>query len=191
MRKVTRISVALGTSAAMLSLAAIPASAAEGDADSKASITVESGPLSISVPGEATSVVSEFGDKLGRTATITLPNVAVTDHRSTDKDWNVSVTLTDFAPEDGLKSEGGEPLTAIKANGAQYRIDSFSHLGASVALSQDSVKLIQADGARAAGTLTAQVEGNNVTSWNALVDVAVPANVLMSNYAATLTHSVY
>lgn len=199
MRKVTRISLALGSSAALLSLAALPASALEGDelqppVSVRPEITVPRGPLSISIPTDSapTVSVSDFDANLARTAAITVPGVAVTDHRATDRPWNVSVTLTDFGPVDPTKeSEGGKALSPISAQGAVYRIVNAEVAGAGNGLTANSVKLVENAEKIAAGTFSAGIEGNNVASWNAVVDVSVPANILMSDYVATLTHSVY
>ena len=194
MRKFTRISLALGSSVAMLSLAALPASAAEGDtrvAGFGATIEVPTGPIKIAVDGVDTSVnfvFGEIGDKA--TATIAVPKVTVTDMRASSEGWNVTVSMTDFT------ASGNDP---IQAGGTEYQPGEVVGAGDMTADSVDRT-LVQAEaespeeGTAASGEYvvkTTHAVGNNRASWSPTVTVPVLSNVLNGQYTATLYHSVY
>lgn len=189
MRKAPRISLALFTSAALLGLAAVPASAAEGEtqesisAGSSANIEVQGGEIAISVLPTLES--TEL--KPGEDAEFTVPTVTVTDERAGLIDWNVSVTLTDFATDViGAKT--------IQAAGATYSPvqSSLTKSGTAEVVAQEVVLAGDAGKGAADGAVVASgVRGNNTAGWTADLTVPVPADALAGTYSAVLTHSVY
>ena len=185
MRKVTRISVALGTSAAMLSLAAIPASADEaevsGTADYTATIEVAGGGIGIAV-GPAV----EAGEFIpGKQALVSVPGVAVTDDRATVGGWTVSASLSDFASE-------VEHSLPIPAAGATYQVeqDTISRTGAGTSTLTADEATFGAENELATVLTVSGIRGVNTAAWNATVRVTVPQDALAGSYVATLTHSV-
>lgn len=179
MRKATRVSLALGTSAALLTLAAFPASAEEKASD--ATIEVQAGPLGIAV----TPVLDPLELTPGTDAEFDIPTVSVTDNRAGTDNWTTQVSLTDFTNTDVLDAK---PITVA---GATYTVtpDSLDHDGTITSLtSTDAVWTSAAD--ELAAVTAAGVEGNNTASWDASLIVKVPASALAGEYTATLTHSV-
>lgn len=179
MRKATRISLALGTSAALLSLSALPASADEKD--SSATIQVQGGSLSIVVnPALGLQELTP-----GQMATFVVPEVAVTDNRAGLVGWTAQVSLTDFTAE---TVPGARAITPAAAT---YTVapDTLKHTGIIADLAATDVAWTGADEDRAAVAAT-RVEGNNAASWDASLSVDVPAAALAGEYTAVLTHSV-
>ena len=198
MRKVTRISLALGTSAAMLSLAALPASADGEDgipstetpapAAVTATVAVPNNGMSISVENAPAKVDFVF-DGVGNdgSAEISVPGVTVTDLRAGELGWAVSVDLANFSNEAGKE---------ISTAGAAYTAGNPNILGKTgIHKWGENVKFVAATPAgepnRAADAVTVEsVTGNNTATWDAVLRIPVPSTVLAGTYAATLTHSV-
>lgn len=193
MRKVTRYSLALGTSVAMLSLAAFPASADEGDipapapAAVTATVAVPNNGMSISVKSAPAHVDFVF-DGVGKdgSATISIPGVTVQDLRAGELGWAVSVELGNFR-----NAAGKEISTATAAytasNTGIVGLTSIPVWGSERTFSEAAPEGVN----RAAGVVTVEsVTGNNEASWDAILSIPVPSTVLAGTYAATLTHSV-
>lgn len=186
MRKTTRLSLALVTSAAMVGLAALPASAVDGDESvppvlTQATIEVKGGLLGISVAPALAPVTDLIP---GSEAVFSVPDVAVTDHRAVEGSWNVSVALTDFTTD--VKAAKNIP-----AAGSSYTIveDSLAKAGTTGELVSTKAEWTLASQELPAVSAPG-VHGNNTADWDATLTVPVPSDALAGNYQATLTHSV-
>ena len=185
MRNLTRISLALGTSTALLGLAAFPA-AADSEAGSSATIQVEGGSLHIS----AQPATDPKSLKPGTTAEFVIP-VEVTDERAGEVEWNVSVTVDDF------KLTGRE-VEVIPAAGATYTPSQPAvTAGVATLVAAQTVPLERDSAAgpaptnRASGVVGAtQVHGNNTAAWKAQLSIPVPGSALQGDYTTVVTHSV-
>ncbi|MFJ7750872.1 hypothetical protein ACIQXM_13060 [Arthrobacter sp. NPDC097144] len=195
MRKATRISLALGTSAALLSLSALPASAADAGLiaanDSHATIEVSAtGSLTMDV---ATTPIDDIALKPGAQSGFTAPIVTVTDNRSWITGWNTTVKMTKFVIFDdlGAPAEEEDPRESIIPTDLAYHVEDFIPTG-------DVRGEIKSDGAKIAELNQEQdvvkVEspyGDNAAKWTPSVSFKVPTNALVGKYTATLTHSLY
>lgn len=184
MRKATRISLTLGVSAALLSTAAIPASAAEEDLNrSSATIEVQGGSLGITV----VQALESTKLKPNTLATFAVPGVAVTDDRAVLGGWSVSVSLSDFTTE----VAGAKPIPAA---GATYSAaeESLDHTGTIDSLVSALVTLAGDSEATSPekAVVASDIRGNNTAEWDATLSVPVPDDALAGIYSATLTHSV-
>lgn len=172
MRKLSRFSLAIAASATLVGSIALPASAAPVTDTTDTTVTVSAGVLGIAAPATATlpAVVP------GKTTTVALDEVVVTDLRAGEAGWVTSVILTD------LTGTGG----TIPASAASYTTDVANKSG-TVTLAETS----SSDLSVLAPVQTASaVTGNHTATWNADLNLAAPADALAGEYTATLTHSV-
>lgn len=184
MRKATRISLALVTSAAMVGLAALPASAAEEDGtvpvstEASATIEVEGGELSISV---ASNVAAEAALEPGTKAEIAIPPLTVTDTRASVADWTVRVALSDFT-----SANADAPDALIPAVGATYLTAAPTFTGT---VTPAPVGGEFAEAGEVIALAATAVRGNNTATWTSSLTIPVPSDALAGIYTATLTHS--
>jgi hypothetical protein len=176
MRKITRTSIVLLASAALVGGMALPASAD----DTETTIEVQAGGLAIS----SIPAALDFGLFAPGTSTIpaTIPGLTVTDNRAGIGGWAVSVKLSDFTSTDSA-----DPGKVIPASAATYTPTGTASSG---------VATVTPAGATILATLDQPVEtatgvsGNNGATWAADLSVAIPSDALAGHYTATLTHSV-
>lgn len=181
MRKATRISLALGTSAALLSLSALPASAADDDGTT---FTAEVPVGTLAISTETPAAVDPMTFMPGERTTFTIPKVTVSDTRAGTDSWAVDVSMTNFVSE----------AKVISTVGATYSPETpVLNSAAGTAVPVSSIgNLVEGDPSNnAPGVVVAgAVAGNNNVSWAAELSVLVPATALKGTYAAVLTHSV-
>ncbi|WP_454700027.1 hypothetical protein [Arthrobacter humicola] len=169
MRSITRVSLVIAASAALVGSLALPATAA----DTVATVEVTAGALTISAPANA---------NLGTVApasliSAALGSVTVSDLRAGEEDWNAQVSMTDFV--------GTNTLTTIPAASATYTPGTAVETGTSAVAPSAQTGLATAKTVQAA----TGVSGNNTAAWDADLSFTAPANALADTYTATLTHS--
>ncbi|MCU1532555.1 MAG: hypothetical protein JWO49_2126 [Arthrobacter sp.] len=176
MRKITRTSIVLLGSAALVSGIALPASAD----DTETTVQVQGGGLAIS----SIPAALDFGVFAPGTATIpgTIPGLTVTDTRAGVTGWAVSVKLSDFT-----SSDSANPAKVIPASAATYTPTGTAASGVATVTPAGATTLATAG--QPIQTATG-VSGNNGATWAADLSVAIPSDALAGHYTATLTHSV-
>ncbi|WP_213814998.1 hypothetical protein [Glaciihabitans sp. dw_435] len=172
MRTLTRSAIVLSAAVALVGVSAVPAMAV----DAPVAVAVEAGVLSITsdaivmpdvAPGVA-SVSADFG-------------VAVSDLRAQSAlGWVTSVSMTQFV---GTTT----PANVISPALSTYAATGTAHTGTATITTAAAITDLTV--ATPIQTATA-VTGNNNTTWNGSLSVAVPAAALADNYTATLTQSV-
>jgi hypothetical protein len=163
----------------MLILAiALPISAVAA-ADSAATITVQGGFLSITVPPNAGNLGTRSNSVNGGTISGALGQVQVSDARSAaaGSGWVASVISTAFTPPAG---------PAIAASAVSYSVGTITKVGTATYTPNDPGNLT---GVSPAVTATG-ITGDNSATWNPTVTVTVPGGMAAGVYSATITHSV-
>jgi hypothetical protein len=169
----------IATAAALLALGvALPASADTTGA-STATVTVQGGALSITVPTDAGSLGTLINTVGGGTISGPLGQVQVNDARSAaaGSGWVASVISTAFTPPSG-------PTIAASAVG--YTAGVITKTGTATYTANNPANLT---GAVAAVTATG-ITGDNSATWNPTINVAVAGGTIANVYSATITHSV-
>jgi hypothetical protein len=171
MRSITRVSLVIAASAALVGSLALPASAA----DTAATVEVPVGSLAISAP-----VGADLGEITpGLSASATLTGVQVIDTRAGTGIWTASVTLTNFV--------GTTPTNIIPATAARYTPAAAVPGGTVTVTPTTRVGLSSTP---QAVQTASDVVGNNTATWDAELRVTAPTDALADTYTATLTHSV-
>ena len=157
---------------------AVPASAATSGV-STATITVQGGFLSITVPPDAGNLGSRINTVAGGTISGPLGQVQVSDARSpaAGSGWVTSVIASAFTPPAG---------PAIAASAVSYTAGPITKVGTATYTANDPANLT---GVSPAVTATG-ITGDNSATWNPTISVAVPGGMAANPYAATITHSV-
>jgi hypothetical protein len=165
--------------AGMLTLGiALPASASTTGATT-ATITVQGGFLSITVPTTAGNLGTVPNSVGGEIITGPLGQVQVTDARSAaaGSGWVASVISTAFTPPAG---------PAIAASAVGYTAGTITKVGTATYTANDPGNLT---GVSPAVTATG-ITGDNSATWNPTISVAIPGGMAAGVYSATITHSV-
>jgi hypothetical protein len=169
----------MATVAGVLMLAiALPASAAT-TGGSAATITVQGGALSITVPSNAGNLGTQTDTVAGETISGSLGQVQVSDARSAaaGSGWVATVISTAFTPSAG---------PAIPASAVGYTAGPITKVGTATYTANDPVNLTAVGAAVTATGIT----GDNSATWNPTINVAVPGGMAAGVYLATITHSV-
>lgn len=173
MRNLSRVSLAVAVSAALIGSIALPATAAP-TADTTVTVLVEPGVLSVSAPGTANlGTVTPGG-----TTSVPLTAVQVTDNRAGVTGWQAQVILTGFVGT-------AVPTRTIPASAATYTPAAPTVTGTATVTPATQADLSTA---KTVQTATA-VSGNNTATWDASLSILAPAGTLADTYTATLTHS--
>lgn len=179
MRRLTRVSIVMAGSAALIGSMALPAFAAPTD-PTDLSVEVNGGDLSID---GGTAPAGAILDP-GQMANFALADVTVTDTRAGVEGWTASVFMSPFeslatgtlVPASALYTPGEAALTGtstVEEAAAGVSVLGATDLGTAVAVQTATV-----------------VTGNNTAIWGADLAIQVPAQALADVYTATLTHSV-
>jgi len=166
-------------SIAGLVLVGMAPAAADTSGITSASITLEGGALSITVPGSAGSLGTLVNTVAGGTVSGPLGEVQVNDARSAvaGSGWVASVISTAFTPPAG---------PAIAASAVSYTAGPITKIGTATFTANDPGNLT---GVSPAVTATG-ITGDNSATWNPTIDVAVAGGTAAGVYSATITHSV-
>jgi hypothetical protein len=168
----------VATVAGMLALGiALPASAAP-TGDTAATITVEGGSLSITVPATA-NLGTRTNSVGGGTLSGSLGQVVVDDARSAaaGSGWVTSVISSAFTPSPG---------TAIAASAVSYSAGTITKVGTATYTANNPGNLTGV-----APAVTAEgITGDNRATWNPTISIVIPGGAVADEYTATITHSV-
>lgn len=143
-----------------------------------ATITIQGGVLSMTVPTDAGNLGTRANTVAGETITGSLGVVKVNDARSAvaGSGWIVSVISTAFTPPAG---------PAIAASAVGYSAGTIDKVGTATYTANDPANLT---GVVPAVTATG-ITGDNSATWNPTITVAVPGGMAAGVYSATITHS--
>jgi len=157
---------------------AVPASA-DTTGTTAATVTVQGGSLSITVPADAGNLGTITNTVTGGTITGPLGQVQVSDARSAaaGSGWVATVISTAFTPPAG---------PAIAASAVGYAAGSITKVGTATYTANDPGDLT---GVSPAVTATG-ITGDNSATWNPMISVVVPGGTAAGVYSATITHSV-
>jgi hypothetical protein len=156
----------------------LPASAATSGITT-ATVTVQGGFLSITVPINAGNLGTRINTVGGGTISGALGQVQVNDARSAaaGSGWVTSVISSAFTPPAG---------PAIPPSAVSYTAGAITKTGTATFAADDPGDLT---GEVAAVTATG-ITGDNSATWNPTINVAVPGGTIAGIYLATITHSV-
>ncbi len=176
MRRI-RLLVVLTTGLFTLATAVSASAATSGG--TPATVTVQGGSLSITVPTGAGNLQSGPNAVGGMTLSGSLGQVQVTDARSAaaGSGWVTSVIATAFTPPAG---------PAIPASNVSYTAGTIVKVGTATYTANDPAGIA---GVSAAVTATG-ITGDNSATWNPTISVFVAGGMAAGVYSATITHSV-
>ena len=167
MRNLTRFSIVLAGSAALVGSMALPASAADAlSGANDATVEITAGYLVLDTTNTELVLDHSGVSAEESTATGKLTGVNVSDLNSDGLGWTSTVVLNTLSNEAGT----------ISLEGASYTAESIEAVGTVVTTTGD-------------GTVVAPDGGNNTAVWNTTVTVKVPNTVTAGTYKGTLTHS--
>jgi hypothetical protein len=169
----------VATAVGLLSLGIVLPAAGATTGGTSATVTVQGGALSITVPTDSGSLGSRVNTVGGGTISGPLGQVQVNDARSAaaGSGWVASVISTAFTPPSG-------PTIAASAVG--YTAGAITKTGTATYVANDPGDLTGASPAVTASGIT----GDNSATWNPTINVAVPGGTIAGVYSATITHSV-
>ena len=169
----------VAVAAAVLMLGISVSASADTSGDTTATITVNGGFLSITVPTDAGNLGSHTNSVGGGTISGPLGQVQVEDGRSAaaGSGWVTSVISSAFTPPSG---------PAIAASAVSYTAGTIVKVGTATYTANNPGDLT---GVVAAVTATG-ITGDNSATWNPTINVAVAGGMAAAVYSATITHSV-
>ena len=172
-----RLLVALITGIFTLGTAVTASAATSGG--TPATVTVQGGSLSITVPAGAGNLQSGPNVVGGMTLSGQLRQVQVTDARSAaaGAGWVTSVIATAFTPPAG---------PAIAASLVSYTAGPIVKVGTATYTANDPSDMTAVNAAVTATGIT----GDNSATWNPTISVFVAGGMAAGVYSATITHSV-
>jgi len=169
--------VVIAAAAAAVAVAS-PASA-DTTGGSAATVTLQGGALSITVPADAGNLATVVNTVQGATVSGPLGQVQVSDARSAaaGSGWTASVISTAFTPPAG---------PTIAASAVSYSCGTITKVGTATYTANNPANLT---GVAAAVTATG-ITGDNSATWNPTISIVVPGGMAAAVYSATITHSV-
>lgn len=169
MRHITRTSIAILGSAALIGGMAFPASAADvKSGENEATVVVEAGFLVLDTTAGTLTLDHDGVSTDVSKATGTLVGVNVSDMTTSGLGWTSTAELTNLTSL--------SPAATIDASGATYTSDVTAQKGTTVEGGEGN-------------TVTAAVGGNNTATWSTTVIVDLPNTVKAGTYNGTLVHS--
>ncbi|MEA2550542.1 MAG: hypothetical protein QOE25_311 [Actinomycetota bacterium] len=174
-----RWATALLTAMGALSFSTVHQATAATSGTSAATITIQSGFLSITVPTNAGNLGTRTNSVLGGTISGSLGEVQVSDARGSaaGSAWVASAISSAFTPAAG---------PAIPASAVGYQAGTITKVGTATYTSNDPSDLTAVSAVVTATGIT----GDNSATWNPTINIAVPGGMAPGIYAATITHSV-
>jgi len=169
----------IATSAALLTFGLVGTASADTIGITPATVTVQGGFLSITVPTDAGNLGTLTNTVDGGTIRGSLGTVQVLDARSAaaGAGWGATVISSAFTPPAG---------PAILASEVSYTAGTIAKTGTATYTANNPSNLT---GVSAAVTATG-ITGDNSASWNPTIAVFVQGGMAAGVYAATITHSV-
>ena len=171
--------IVITIAAATLTLAIAGPASADTTGGTAATVTVQGGFLSITVPVDAGSLGTRTNAVGGMTISGHLGQVQVNDARSAvaGSGWVASAISTAFTPSAG---------PAIPASQVGYTAGTITKVGTATYTANDPGNLT---GVSPVVTATG-ITGDNSATWNPTIDVTVSGGMAATTYSATITHSV-
>jgi hypothetical protein len=179
-RSITTFKRVLAIAAGLLTLGiTTPNASADTTGVTAASITVQGGFLSITVPTNAGNLGTITNSVGGGTISGPLGQVQVSDARSAaaGSGWVASVISSAFTPPAG---------PAIAASAVGYTAGTITKVGTATYTANNPIALTGVAPAVTASGIT----GDNSATWNPTISVAVPGGMAAGVYTAIITHSV-
>jgi hypothetical protein len=172
-------SLIVAIAAGMLTLGIVVPASADTTGVSTATVTVQGGFLSITVPTDAGNLGTRSNTVGGGTISGPLGQVQVSDARSAaaGSGWVASVIASAFTPPAG---------PAIPASAVGYTAGTITKVGTATYTANDPGNLT---GVSPAVTATG-ITGDNSATWNPTINVVVSGGMAAGVYSATITHSV-
>lgn len=180
----TKLIASVTAGAALVGITAGPAMAE----DTTTTFTLTGGALAISVPANATIT----GVNTGILSTdSSLGNVTVTDARGAllTAGWTASVSSSDFVTGDTDPGSAGYADRVIPKANVTYDPGLLAGLLTSTGVAVRAPGVAGALGSARTAYQATNVVGNNVTTWNPTITVAVPADAVAGTYSGVITHS--
>jgi hypothetical protein len=176
-KRIKRCGLLLATAGVLSFGFAVPAAAVPGG--TTATITIQGGSLSISVPADAGNLGTATNSVGGEVITGSLGQVQVNDARSAaaGSGWVASVISGAFTPPAG---------PAIAASAVGYTAGVITKTGTATYTANNPSNLT---GVSPAVTATG-ITGDNSATWNPTISVTVGGGMAAGVYSATITHSV-
>ena len=161
----------------MLGLASRASAATSGI--TTATITVQGGSLSITVPADAGNLGTQIDTVSGGTVSGPLGQIQVSDARGAvaGSGWVASVISSAFTPPAG---------PAIPASAVSYTAGTIAKIGTATYTANNPGNLT---GVVPAVTATG-ITGDNSATWTPTINVVVAGGMAAGMYSATITHSV-
>jgi len=165
--------------AAFLMLGISGTASADTTGPTTATVTIEGGFLSITVPVDAGNLGTHVNSVDGGTISGPLGQVQVSDARSAPagSGWVASAISTAFTPPAG---------PAIAASFVGYTAGAITQVGTATYTANDPADLT---GVSPVVTATG-ITGDNSATWNPMINVSVAGGMAAGVYSATITHSV-
>ena len=172
-------SLLVAATTGLLTLGIAGPASADTTGGSTATVTVQGGALSITVPTDAGNLGTRVNTVPGGTISGPLGAVQVSDARSAaaGSGWVATVISTAFTPPAG---------PTIAASAVSYTAGPITKVGTATYTANNPGNLT---GVSSAVTATG-ITGDNSATWNPTINVAVPGGMAAGVYSATITHSV-
>ena len=172
-------SLLVAATTGLLTLGIAGPASADTTGGSAATVTVQGGSLSITVPTDAGNLGTRINTVSGGTISGPLGAVQVSDARSAaaGSGWVATVIATAFTPPAG---------PTIAASAVSYTAGPITKVGTATYTANNPGNLT---GVSSAVTATG-ITGDNSATWNPTINVAVPGGMAAGVYSATITHSV-
>jgi hypothetical protein len=179
MNKRSLLVVAATASAAGMVMLAIAGQASAVPGGTTATVTVQTGFLTLSVPVDAGNLGTVVDTVPGSSISGTLGQVQVSDARSSiaGSGWVATVSSSAFTPSTGA---------TIAASAVGYTAGAITKVGTASYLGSNPADLTAAVAAVTATGIT----GNNSATWTPTIHVFVAGGTLAGVYSGTITHSV-
>lgn len=173
------LAAVLAAALAVLTLGTGMPAGADTTGATTATVTIQGGFLSITVPTDAGNLGTRTNTVAGGTISGSLGPVQVNDARSAaaGSGWVASVISTAFTPTAG-------PTIAASAIG--YTAGPITKVGTATYTANDPSNLTGVS----PGVTATGITGDNSATWNPTINVAVPGGTVAAVYSATITHSV-
>jgi len=178
-RRGFELGAVVASALALVTLGAVAPAGADTTGGTTATITVQGGFLSLTVPSDAGNLGTLQNTVGGGTISGPLGTVQVSDARSAaaGSGWVASVIASAFTPASG---------PAIAASAVGYSAGPITKVGTATYSANDPANLT---GVSPAVTATG-ITGDNSATWNPTIHVAIAGGTLAGVYSATITHSV-
>jgi hypothetical protein len=180
MRKSTISAAVMIGTVALVAGVAMPANAATSG-DTSATVTVEGGVLSVTVPTSLTLDTTDATAIKPGSAVTADATITVDDERNGTTGWATTVSIGAFVGDLGGNSIAPTDVAVTPDDSNNVQTGTLTPTSANASALGLTPQTIQTASA---------VSGINTLSWSEAVSLTIPNDALAENYTATLTHSV-